>query len=71
MSGNLQKKFNGRFGQFTITLCGNWEIVQKVYEKIRPSFALSENNWKILPVWSNLVPIPNNTPRRSREDKNN
>lgn len=27
MSGDLQKKFSGRFGQFTITLCGNWETV--------------------------------------------
>lgn len=69
MSGDLQKKFRGRLGQFTITLCGNWEAVQKVYEKIRPSFTLSEDDWKVLPVWLDLTPIPNGAPRRSKRDK--
>ncbi|KAI6364786.1 hypothetical protein MCOR25_005581 [Pyricularia grisea] len=69
MSGDLQKKFRGRLEQLTITLCGNWEAVQRVHERIRPSFALSEDDWKVLPVWSDSAPIPNGASQRSREDK--
>lgn len=71
MSADLQKKFRGRLGQLTLTLCGNCEAVQRVHERIWPSFTLSEDDWKVLPAWSDSAPTPNGEKftRRSREEK--
>lgn len=47
---NLHVKFKARLGQLTKTLCGDWEAVQTVHERIQPCFALeSEDDWKRLP----------------------
>ncbi|TLS22082.1 uncharacterized protein PpBr36_09548 [Pyricularia pennisetigena] len=56
MPPDLHVKFRARLGQLTTALCGNWEAVQALHERIQPCFALeSEDDWKRLPIIPDLA----------------
>jgi hypothetical protein len=52
--------FKSRLDHLTSVLCGQWQRVQKLHERVEPCFDFeAPDDWQTLPRWTNPVPSDN------------